>query len=96
MTSAMHFDQEAAKRVEATYTTPDVSATRVAVFRALEPRPGSRSSTSVAGRALWLANWHSPSVTVVAFTRWTSANRCWSWLANAVLVYHRSKLLWGI
>ena len=42
MTSAMHFDQEAAQRVEATYTTPDVSATRVAVFRALEPRPGEQ------------------------------------------------------
>ncbi len=42
MTSTMDFDETAAQRVEATYTTPDVSATRVAVFRALEPRSGER------------------------------------------------------
>jgi ubiquinone/menaquinone biosynthesis C-methylase UbiE len=38
----MNFDEKAAQRIEATYTTPDVSATRVAVFRALEPRSGER------------------------------------------------------
>jgi arsenite methyltransferase len=42
MTSAMTFDDKAAQRVEAIYTTLDVSATRVAVFRALEPRSGER------------------------------------------------------
>lgn len=38
----MTFDEKAAQRVESIYTTPDISATRVAVFRALEPRPGER------------------------------------------------------
>jgi arsenite methyltransferase len=42
MTSTMAFDEAAAQQVEATYTTPDVAATRIAVFRALEPRPGER------------------------------------------------------
>jgi len=42
MTSAMTFDDQAAKRVESIYITPDVVATRVAAFRALEPRPAER------------------------------------------------------
>jgi arsenite methyltransferase len=40
--SSMTFDEAAALRVEALYATPDVAATRVAAFRALDPRPGER------------------------------------------------------
>jgi SAM-dependent methyltransferase len=36
----MSFDERAALRVEALYLTPDIAATRVAAFHALNPRPG--------------------------------------------------------
>ena len=39
MASTMTFDETAAQRIEAIYMTPDVNATRIAAFRALEPRP---------------------------------------------------------
>src|SRR5215204_3701354 len=42
MTSTMIFDENASRRIEAAYTTPDVSGTRFAVFRALEPRSGEQ------------------------------------------------------
>jgi SAM-dependent methyltransferase len=38
----MSFDERAALRVEALYLTPDIAATRVAAFHALDPRPGER------------------------------------------------------
>lgn len=40
MASSMPFDERAARRIEAVYATPDVTATRAAVLGALEPRPG--------------------------------------------------------
>jgi arsenite methyltransferase len=42
MTSTMTLNETTAQRVQATYTTPDVAATRIAVFRAVEPRSGER------------------------------------------------------
>ena len=42
MASSMSFDEQAARQVEALYLTPDVAATRIAAFHALEPRPGER------------------------------------------------------
>ncbi len=42
MASSMTFDKAAALRVEALYATPDVAATRVAAFHALDPRPGEQ------------------------------------------------------
>lgn len=42
MASSMPFDEQAARRIEAVYATPDVAATRAAVLAALEPRPGER------------------------------------------------------
>ena len=42
MASSMPFDERAARRIEAVYATPDVAATRAAVFGALEPRSGER------------------------------------------------------
>jgi len=42
MASTMAFDETAAQRVEAIYATPDVAATRIAVYRALQPEPGER------------------------------------------------------
>ena len=42
MASNMPFDEWAARRIEAVYATPDVAATRAAVFGALEPRSGER------------------------------------------------------
>ena len=42
MTTTLQFDAELAGRLERTYATPDVSATRIAVFRAAAPRSGER------------------------------------------------------
>ena len=38
--SELHFDDAAAKRLLALYTTPDVARTREAFLRALAPQPG--------------------------------------------------------
>lgn len=38
--STLDFDDRAARHVEAVYSTPDIAATRVAVFRAANPRRG--------------------------------------------------------
>jgi SAM-dependent methyltransferase len=40
MSSTLDYDAGLAGRIEAMYATPDIAATRVAVFRALAPRPG--------------------------------------------------------
>src|SRR5215204_4089912 len=40
MTTSLPSHERAAPRVEATYTTPDIAPTRVAVFQALAPRTG--------------------------------------------------------
>src|SRR3954469_25822973 len=40
--SSMPFDEQAARRIEAVYATPDVAATRAAVLGALKPRSGER------------------------------------------------------
>ena len=42
MSTTVDFDPELARRIEATYATPDISATRTAVFRAAAPRQGQR------------------------------------------------------
>lgn len=42
MSGGLQFDEEAARRVETTYLTPDVVAQRQATLRALELRPGER------------------------------------------------------
>ena len=42
MASSMSFDEQAALRVEALYLTPDIAATRVVAFQALDARPGER------------------------------------------------------
>jgi len=40
MATTLNFDADLAGRVETAYATPDVSATRIAVFRAAAPRTG--------------------------------------------------------
>jgi arsenite methyltransferase len=42
MSTGLQFDEEAARRVEAIYMTPDVMAQRQAILRALSLRPGER------------------------------------------------------
>ncbi len=42
MSTALKFDEEASRHLEAIYVTPDVIAQRKAVLRALELRPGER------------------------------------------------------
>lgn len=42
MSTTMHFDAAAAAQVERAYSTPDVAATRIAVYRAAHPVPGER------------------------------------------------------
>ena len=43
MSTTLDFDADLARRVESVYATPDVAATRIAVFRAAEPRRGERA-----------------------------------------------------
>jgi arsenite methyltransferase len=40
MSTTLDFDATAAAEVDAIYSTPDVAATRIAVFRAVNPRRG--------------------------------------------------------
>ena len=42
MSTTLNFDAAAAAETEAIYATPDIAATRIAVFRAANPRPGER------------------------------------------------------
>src|SRR5437016_12879499 len=42
MSTGFQFDEEASRRVEAIYSTPDVVAQRQAVLQGLELRPGER------------------------------------------------------
>ncbi len=42
MSTGLQFDEEASKRIEAIYSTPDVVAQRQAVLQGLELRPGER------------------------------------------------------
>jgi ubiquinone/menaquinone biosynthesis C-methylase UbiE len=42
MNSTLQFDEEASRRVEAIYSTPDVVAQRQAVHEALKVKPGER------------------------------------------------------
>lgn len=43
MSSTLDFDEQAAREIDAIYSTPDVAATRIAVFRAVNPRLGERA-----------------------------------------------------
>ena len=43
MSTTLDFDADLARQVEAVYATPDVNATRIAVFRAADPRTGQRA-----------------------------------------------------
>ena len=49
--TTLDFDDELARQVEAVYATPDVAATRIAVFRAMGVPPVSTCSTSAVARA---------------------------------------------
>ena len=40
MSTTLNFDAAAAAQTDAIYATPDIAATRIAVFRAANPRPG--------------------------------------------------------
>ena len=42
MSAVLHYDEEASRRVEAIYSTPDVVAVRQQVLRALALQPGER------------------------------------------------------
>jgi len=42
MSTTLNFDAAAAAATEAIYATPDIAATRIAAFRAANPRPGER------------------------------------------------------
>ena len=43
MSTTLKFDADLARQVEAVYATPDVNATRIAVFRAAAPRTGQNA-----------------------------------------------------
>jgi arsenite methyltransferase len=43
MSSTLDFDDKAARQIDAIYATPDVAATRVTAFRAVNPRLGERA-----------------------------------------------------
>lgn len=50
MSATLQFDDEASRRIEAIYSTPDVVAQRQAVLLALEARPGERAAPLAATR----------------------------------------------
>jgi hypothetical protein len=50
MSTGLQFDEDAARRVEGMYMTPDVVAQRQAILQALSLRPGERVVDVGAGR----------------------------------------------
>src|SRR5437868_161591 len=82
MSAVLHYDEEASRRVEAMYSTPDVVAVRQHVLRALALQPGERVLDVGSGPGFLAGRWQWQSRLVDQCAGLMSVKRCSAWHAR--------------
>ena len=77
MTDMFEFDADAARKVEAVYSTADVIRQREAVLAAVDVMPGDHALDVGVDPGFWRPSWPLRSGPAVGCAGSTSATTCW-------------------